>query len=57
MDDKKKTKALLIAELEELRELFKEKDRRIFGLERSEKMLQETEERFRLMYEDAPIAY
>ena len=44
MNDKKQTKASLIAELKELRELCKRKDRCIAELKKSEKMLKGAEE-------------
>jgi len=48
MDNSKKTKAQLIAELEELQ-------KKVVEHQKTEKLLNESEERFRLLYDNAPL--
>ncbi|MFC1490660.1 PAS domain S-box protein [Candidatus Latescibacterota bacterium] len=56
-DDKKKSKAQLIAELEELQKLCADKDKIIVEHENSLKELLNADERFRLLYDSTPTPY
>lgn len=57
MQDQETTKEQLINELESLRRRVTELEESEAGFMATEQLLRESEERFRLLYENAPLAY